>query len=240
MTTRRPVKTARPHLVAVIASSADLDAAIAIKRQPDLFELRLDSLSPITSRLEKKISRLRAPLIITARDPREGGTGKLSFEKRSDLLLEFLPRARYVDVELRSARKFESLLARAQKQKIGRILSYHNFKSIPTSRSLYAKARMAGSLGADIFKVAIRTDTPAAVARLIDFITRKDVRHAVGGRGDRRRVDLSISAMGIGPLGAISRLLLARCGSALNYASLGQPNVEGQLSVALLRSALGR
>lgn len=228
MTTRRPVKTARPQLVAVIASSADLDAAIAMKRQPDLFELRLDSLFPITSQFEKKISRLRAPLIITARDPREGGIGELSFEKRSDLLLEFLPRARYVDVELRSARKFESLLARAQKQKISRILSYHNFKSTPTSRSLYAKARMAGSLGADIFKVATRTDTPAAVARLIDFIAHKEVDH------------LSISAMGIGTLGAISRLLVARCGSVLNYASLGQPNVEGQLSVALLRSALGR
>ncbi len=228
MTTRRPVKTARPQLVAVIGSSADLDAAIAMKRQPDLFELRLDSLSPITSQLEKKISRLRTPLIITARDPREGGIGKLSFEKRSDLLLEFLPRARYVDVELRSARKFESLLARAQKQQISRILSYHNFKSTPTSRSLYAKARKAGSLGADIFKVATRTDTPAAVARLIDFIAHKEVDH------------LSISAMGIGTLGAISRLLLARCGSVLNYASLGQPNVEGQLSVALLRSALGR
>ena len=38
----------------------------------------------------------------------------------------------------------------------------------------------------------------------------------------------------------ISRLLLARCGSVLNYASLGRPNVEGQVPVALLRSALGR
>src|ERR1700730_18791147 len=113
MTTRRPVKATRPQLVAVIASATDLDAAVVMKQTPDLFELRLDSLSPLTSRLEKKISRLRAPLIITARDPREGGTGDLSFEKRFGLLLGFLPRARYVDVELRSARKFESLLARA-------------------------------------------------------------------------------------------------------------------------------
>jgi len=253
MTTRRRVKAARPQLVAVIASPADLDAAVAMKQPPDLFELRLDSLSPVTSRLEKKIFRLRTPLIITARDPHEGGTGKLSFEKRSDLLLRFLPRARYIDVELRSAHNFESLLARAKKQKIGRILSYHNFQSTPTSRSLYAKARVAGSLGADIFKVATRTDSPAAVARLIDFVTHKDTRHAGGSRGDQRRIDLarrrstrrpraglSVSAMGMGKLGAISRLLLAGCGSVLNYASLGQPNVEGQLSVTLLRSALGR
>jgi 3-dehydroquinate dehydratase-1 len=226
MTTRKRVKASEPQIVAVIASPADLKAAIALKQLPDLFELRLDSLFPITSRLEKRIFRLRAPLIITARDPREGGTGGLSFEKRCELLLRFLPRAKYIDVELRSARKFKSLLARAQKNNIRRVLSYHDFQSTPTSRSLCAKARIASSLGADVFKVATRTDNPAAVARLIDFIAHKDLY-------------LLISAMGIGKLGAISRLLLARCGSVLNYASLGEPNVEGQLSVALLRSAIG-
>ena len=44
--------------------------------------------------------------------------------------------------------------------------------------------------------------------------------------------------MGIGKLGAISRLLLARCGSVLNYASLGQANVEGQQSFGTLQAAL--
>lgn len=227
MTTRKRVKASEPQIVAVIASPADLNAAIALKELPDLFELRLDSLFPITSRLEKRIFRLRAPLIIAVRDPREGGTGKLSFEKRSDLLLRFLSRANYIDVELRSARKFKSLLARAQKNNTRRVLSYHDFQSTPTSRSLCAKARIARSLGADVFKVATHTDTPAAVARLIDFIVHKNI-------------DLPVSAMGMGRLGALSRLLLARSGSVLNYASLGRPNVEGQTSIALLRSALGR
>jgi len=214
------------YIVAVIASSADLDAAMALQQPPDLFELRLDSLFPITSRLEKKIFRLRAPLIITARDPHEGGTGGLSFEKRCELLLRFLPRAKYIDVELHSARKFKSLLARARKHNIRWVFSYHDFKSTPTSRSLCAKARIARSLGADVFKVATRTDIPAAVARLIDFIVHKNI-------------DLPVSAMGIGRLGAISRLLLARCGSVLNYASVGRPKIEGQLPVDVLRLAIG-
>jgi len=47
-----------------------------------------------------------------------------------------------------------------------------------------------------------------------------------------------VSAMGIGKLGAISRLLLARCGSVLNYASLHRSQVEGQLPIELLRSAI--
>src|SRR5947209_586919 len=226
MTTRRTGKVARPQLVAVIAAPADLRAAIAMKQLPDFFELRLDSLGPNRTIDEKKISRLRAPLIITARDPREGGIGKLSSEKRRRLLLRFLPRASYIDIELRTAREFKSVLAEAKKRKVRVILSYHNFKATPSSRSLCAKAKQAKTMGADVFKVATRCDTPAALAQLLDFVTRRDI-------------PLPVSAMGIGKLGAISRLLLARCGSVLNYASLGQPNVEGQLSIAMLRAALG-
>jgi len=213
--------------VAVIASRADLQAAIGIRQLPHLFELRLDSLSTIKDRDQKRISRLGAPLIITARDPREGGVGNLSIETRCALLLRFLPHAKYIDIELLVAREFKSLLAQAQKRKVGLILSYHNFKATPSSRSLCAKAKRAKTLGADIFKVATRTDTPAALAKLIDFLTNPDI-------------PLPVSAMGIGKLGAISRLLLSSCDSVLNYGSLGQPNVEGQLPVEVLRSALPR
>lgn len=225
MTTPRSGKVVRPQLVAVISSPADLDAAIAIKQLPDFFELRLDSLSPITDGDEEKVSRLRAPLIITARNPREGGIGNLSIERRRALLLQFLPHAKYIDVELKGAREFKSLLAQAQKRKARRILSYHNFKATPSSRSLCAKAKLAKTAGADIFKVATRTDTPAALGRLVDFLRKADV-------------NIAISAMGIGRLGALSRLLLAGCGSVLNYASLGRPNVEGQLSIAMSRAAM--
>jgi 3-dehydroquinate dehydratase-1 len=226
MTTRRPVKERRKSLVGVIASPADLQFALRMKQPPDLFELRLDCLCPIGKDLEKKFSRLDAPLIITARDPREGGKGNLSLQKRRDLLLRFLPHAKYVDVELRSTRAFEPLLAQGRKRNVRLILSFHDFKSTPTSRSLRAKAQRAKALGADIFKVATRTDKPSELARLVDFIS--------------DNLKLPVSAMGVGRLGAISRLLLARSGSVLNYAALQQSIVEGQLPIALLRSALGR
>lgn len=237
MTTRRTGKVGRPRLVAVISSWADLRAAIAIRQPPDFFELRLDSLSPIPRNAEDKISRLRAPLIITARDPREGGVGNLSIETRRELLLRFLPHAKYIDVELRTARQFKSLLTQAQKRKVGLILSYHNLKATPSSRSLCAKAKRAKDAGADIFKVATRTDTPAALAKLIDFL-----KSCTGNRSSssNRLGDIRLAVMGIGKLGAISRLLLLRCGSVLNYGSVGRPNIEGQLPVEVLRSALPR
>jgi len=225
MTARRSVRATRQFLVGVIASAADLRFAAAMREPPDLFELRLDCLLSIVDQLERKMSILGSPIIITARDPREGGANNLSLRQRRDLLLRFLPHAKYLDVELRSAGAFKSLLVSARKQNVRRILSFHNFRSTPSAQSLRSKASLAKARGADVFKVACRTDTPAQLTRVLDFVTDKDV-------------DLPVSVMGIGKLGAISRLLLARCGSFLNYASLQQSVVEGQLSIDVLRSAL--
>ncbi len=224
MTARKPVKKLRqlPCLVAVITSRADLDSAIRLRKPPDLFELRLDQLAGDLDAVENRVSKLRRPLIITARHPQEGGANKLSTRHRRDLLLRFLHRARYVDVELRSASALRSILKMAGIRNVRRIISYHNFKSTPRSWTLQTKACAAKSWGADIFKVATRTDTPAQLARLLDFIRNRDV-------------DLAISIMGIGKLGALSRVFLAHCGSALVYASLGENNIEGQMSLEQLR-----
>ena len=68
----------RHRVVGVITSPAELDFAIRMGKPPDFFELRLDRLVPVIDRLENKISKLRAPLIITARHPMEGGANRLS------------------------------------------------------------------------------------------------------------------------------------------------------------------
>jgi len=225
MTGRRSTKR-RPRIVGVIASRDDLEQALRMRRPPDLFELRLDRLAGIVGRVETKLPKLCAPLIITARHPNEGGSGKLSLRQRRALLSRFLTHADYLDVELRSARALRALLAIAKTKNVRRIISFHDFKSTPSARLLVAKAHNAKALRADIFKVATRTDTPTELGRLLEFIT-------------KNRVNVRLAVMGIGRLGAISRILLARAGSVLIYASLGPAtDVEGQLSLEQLR-ALG-
>ena len=216
----------RRQIVGVIASPADLEVALRMRRPPDLFELRLDCLLPGIDEVENKLPRLRAPFMITARSPQEGGANALSSRERRNLLSRFLRDAQYIDVELRSAVALRSLLRLAEQKKVRRIISYHNFKSTPRVRVLLAKARAAKAHGTNIFKVATRTDTPVQLARLLDFITNENI-------------GLAVSAMGIGRLGAISRVLLARAGSVLIYASISTgANIEGQLSLKQLR-ALG-
>src|SRR5438045_8446349 len=196
----------RPRIVGVIASPADLHRALRVRRPPDLFELRLDRLVRMDDQLKRLLPKLPAPLIITARHPKEGGAGRLSLSQRRKLLARFLGHADYLDVELRSASVLRSLLALAKKKKVRRIISFHNFKSTPSARLLAAKAREAKSHGADIFKIATRTDTPMQLGRLLDFIT-------------KNRVDVPLPLMGSGRLAAIPPALRARVGSALIYAS---------------------
>jgi 3-dehydroquinate dehydratase-1 len=224
MTPQAPVKTRardRCDIVGVIANEDDLRLAATLEMPPDFFEVRLDCLFPINDEIEGLISQLKTPLIVTARHPSEGGANNLSGARRRELLSRFLPYAKYVDVELRSS---DSVHALPWHNDMARILSLHDFDSTPTPRSLHAKARKAKSLGAAIFKVATRTDTPAQLARLLEFISEDEV-------------GLPVAAMGIGSLGALSRMLLAGCGSCLAYASLAESNVEGQMPVAQLQSA---
>jgi 3-dehydroquinate dehydratase I len=214
----------RPRVVGVIASRDDLERAIRMRRTPDLFELRLDHLADVADEVEKVLPKLRTPVIITARHPHEGGARKLRLQRRRDLLARFLNHAVYMDVELRSAPALRSLLKLAENKNVRRIISLHNFKSTPSARILAAKARDARSHGADIFKVATRTDTPLELGHLLEFMTNS-------------RLDLPLAVMGIGKLGAISRVLLARADSVLIYASLGAAtDVEGQLSLEQLRT----
>jgi 3-dehydroquinate dehydratase-1 len=220
MTAQRRVKTPRPLIVGVIASPADLERALHIGKSPDLFELRLDCIGDLVN--EEEFSTLCAPLIVTARDPREGGANNLPIQKRQKLLRRFLPQAAFIDIELRSANALRSTVALARKQSVGLILSFHDFQSTPSLGSLRAMARKAKSLGADVFKVATRTDTPEQLTRLLDFI-------------GNTNLDLPLSVMGIGNLGLKSRRELMRRGSILNYAHLGRSLTPGQSSLEHLR-----
>ena len=214
----------RPRVVGVIASRADLERAVRMRRPPDLFELRLDSLVNAADQVENALPNLHTPIIITARHPQEGGVRKLKLQQRRDLLAGFLNHADYMDVELRSALALRQLLKSAENKNVSRIISFHNFRSTPSVRILLAKAREARSHGADIFKVATRTDTPMELGRLLDFIAESGA-------------DVRLAVMGVGKLGGISRVLLARAGSELIYASLAESNdIEGQPSLEQLRA----
>jgi len=84
------------------------------------------------------VSILRTPLI-TARHPSEGGAIVCRASGRRELLLRFLPYARYVDVELRSVKELRPVLEQARRKKIHRIISFRYLKETPNVRTLKAR-----------------------------------------------------------------------------------------------------
>jgi 3-dehydroquinate dehydratase-1 len=222
-----------PQIVGVIFSRADLQRALRLRNPPDLFELRLDALRGLWPRHPADGTwdgspcheNLRAPWIITARHPREGGANELPLRQRRELLVRFLPDAACLDIELRSARALTPLLEQAQAKKITTILSFHDFTTTPSRARLQAMARAAHSLGADIFKIATRTDTRPDLQRLLDLL-------------ELQSAKMKIAVMGVGRLGSISRIESARRGSALSYVHLGTPRPAGQLSLTQMRRVI--
>ncbi|MCA1658027.1 MAG: type I 3-dehydroquinate dehydratase [Verrucomicrobiaceae bacterium] len=196
-----------------------------MRQPPDLFELRLDALVANLQAVQREISKLPAPLILTARHPREGGANDLPPAKRRALLRKFLNHANYIDIELRSAGSSAAILAAARAKNIRTIISFHDFSGTPSAADLNEIARAAKSSGVDVLKIATRTDTPEQLGTLQQFFSSR-----------RRR--MKIAAMGIGKLGRAARLWCAKRGSILNYAHLGIARIDGQLSVAQWRRAL--
>jgi 3-dehydroquinate dehydratase-1 len=211
-----------PRIVGVIFTRADLQRAVQLRNPPDLFELRLDALRMMSDEVEAALEDLRAPLIITARHPREGGSNQLSARKRRVLLRRFLPHAAYVDIELRSAGTFAAVLTEARAKNVRTIISFHDFHETPSRARLDEIARAVQSLGADLLKIATRTDTTLQLARLLDFF-------------QQERTEMKIAAMGIGRLGWAARRELFRQGSILNYVHLGRTGIAGQPSLRDIR-----
>lgn len=221
----RKKKPIAPRLVAVIASPTALRRAVRLRFPPDFFEVRLDAFVDSLVQLRDGLSRLRAPLILTARHPSEGGVGALNFSTRRELLRNFLDHATFVDLELRSVRRMKTLLDEMSHRKTSLVISHHDFRTTPSPRRLRLLTKSAAALRPSFFKLVVRTDTAKQFERLAAFF-----REARGG-------DLRIAAMGVGKWGLRSRLHFDRLGSAYTYVSLGEANAEGQPSLNQLRRA---
>lgn len=206
-----------PAVVGIVDSVEALRAARRLKaRDVDFFEWRADFLG--TGIVETK-----TPWIVTARHPAEGGQNAMSSSARRVALLELLPAATLVDVEVRSLRGMETVLREARNARVGLIASFHDFQKTPSVPRLEDLAKQAADAGADVLKIATRTHSAGDVARLLDLL---------------EGAPLPLAVMGMGPLGMASRVVLAAAGSVLNYGWLHKPNVTGQWSAKDLRGIL--
>jgi 3-dehydroquinate dehydratase/shikimate dehydrogenase len=185
--------------------TADLIAARDAAMTGDMVELRVDGVSDID--VAAALDGRRKPVIVTCRPRWEGGRFDGSEEERKAILERALARgAEFVDVEWRA--DFADLVRRAPDRIV---LSSHDFDGVP--RDLADRARAMRSVGARTIKVAI------APERLCDTLPLVQL-----GREGNAVV------IGMGDVGAATRLLPARFGSQWTYA--GRAVAPGQIPAA--------
>ena len=194
-------------------------------RECDVVELRLDQLGVGTETLLAQTESLETPLLVTARHPAEGGAGNLTAAERLALLRPFWGRASLVDIELRSLMEMREGVREAQVSGTAVVASFHDFERTPSLEVLEGAAAMAESMSLEAVKVATFLNQAEDLVTLLKFASTP------------RRIRVSV--MGMGELGPVSRLVLAKCGSVLNYGYLGAAgNAPGQWPASRLKAVL--
>lgn len=217
--------SSRPLAVGVI-SQPELLASLPEKLdlQCDAVELRLDLLGLPADAVRAAAQALQVPILLTARHPAEGGQGPTDAAGRMAMIEPLLDLASLIDIELRSIGEMKPLIDKARARGIPIVGSFHDFQATPANEVLEGAIGFAENAGIDTVKIATFINTTDDLIRLVNLVSAK------------RR--LRISAMGMGTWGRVSRLLLAKCGSLLNYGFLGDSNAPGQWPSAQLKALL--
>ncbi len=218
-----------PRVVATVTRPEDLPFLDAAAELPcDLLEYRLDNLLACADEAMASMNRQSTPALLTVRSPSEGGAGNLSPEERLALYRNHWDAATLVDTEVASLESpsFSDFANEVHDAGSLLVASFHDFSGFPGRDLLADKLAAAYSLRADAAKIAVVVNSMSDLFTLVELVDY----HRGKGR--------LISAMGMGPLGKISRLVLAKAGSCLNYGYLQTPNAPGQWSTADLQKLI--
>ena len=229
VSTRNPLHSTRPLTVGVIPDSNTLLLwkGMSTAEQTatcDVIELRLDTLKLPAEEIRQALISNQTTILLTARHPAEGGQGSEKATERMAMIEPLLDLASLVDIELRSAMEMKPIVDKAHARSVQVIGSFHDFQATPSDEILRGAISFAQPAGLDAVKIATFLNSTADLTRLIQLTSESH--------------RLRLSAMGMGPLGRISRLVLAKCGSLLNYGYIGESNAPGQWPAARLKEVL--
>jgi 3-dehydroquinate dehydratase-1 len=212
-----------PLLVGTLTTSRGLNLLAKPLPDADLVEVRLDALLAEGADLEKILDALHArkhPVLLTLRLPAEGGLYPWATGERAALYTALLPEVEAIDIELASAQELQSVLKLARRHRVAIILSAQSIVRPVSPATLQSWAHRLLRLKPTIAKIATHLNNRADLVRLATLLlTKPQQRWAL---------------MGMGPTGALSRVVLGALGSALVYGYLDRPAAPGQPSIKKL------
>ncbi|HEY5605359.1 MAG TPA: shikimate dehydrogenase [Thermoplasmata archaeon] len=215
-------------VVAVITAStpgeAERQARTAIQRGADLVEFRVDRLRDLNSADIRKLAGSFGPrAIATLRSPSEGGGRPRSGLPRIAVLRELCqPGFGYVDLELEAdAKDIRDLRVLAKRHRSRVIVSRH-FEDFVGASKIRDTLEASAAVG-DIAKAVV------PIAHWYEALEVVDLARSWAAKSK------PYVLIGMGPAGAVTRVLAGDLGQAFHYAAFGAEAAPGQLP---LRSAI--
>jgi 3-dehydroquinate dehydratase-1 len=209
--------------IALVISDQETNAQIKslgvglLELRADLFK-RLDP-AYIVDQIKSRES-LKIPLLLTLRNQKKEGAIKVfSDELKMQIITVALPLVDMIDIEL-SSPLLKQVISAARKLKKKVIVSSHYLQDTP--KGLESILKRSLSTRADIVKIAAKAKTFDDVLTMVNF-THRHRKHP-------------LITMSLGPVGAISRLVLPAAGSRYTYTFLNKPTASGQIDAKTLKS----
>src|SRR5699024_9197446 len=115
----------------------------------------------------------------------------------------------------------------AEKYETQLILSYHNFQYKPSIKLLKEKVQIAVEYGADIVRIAVKSENKEDVYHLLEEIRKMD-----------DQLNVPIITMSMGEIGALSRVIGWAYGSVLTFGVGVEASAPGQVPVKALRDTI--
>jgi 3-dehydroquinate dehydratase/shikimate dehydrogenase len=214
--------------VAVVGDDAAniLERAETLVRDNPFMEFRLDYLAQPVSALPKLKHFLdlhpEATVIATCRRVVNGGKFKGSASAQLDILIKAAATGfQLVDIELQSARVLKPGELTELKDRVGVILSFHDFKATKKLEETFAEMKR---YPADFYKVVSTATTLYDNVQMMKFLQAHSTQHEMVG-------------LCMGEQGIISRVLGVRAGSVFTFAAAtrGEETGPGQVTASDLR-----
>jgi 3-dehydroquinate dehydratase/shikimate dehydrogenase len=202
--------------------------SLAVKAGAEMLELRTDYLHSqdinTIKELMAEAKKTALPIIITCRDPREGGENNIPAKIRKNILIEAVKfGADFIDCEFANSIAFENEIKQvlAENEKTRLILSKHNFKE-PFENLAEIYEEMYSVFPDAIAKTAYKAN------HINDCFEAFDILREYGEKA---------IAICMGEAGIISRIMAKKFNSFLTFSSLN-PNSQtapGQVSIETMK-----
>ncbi|WP_435069457.1 type I 3-dehydroquinate dehydratase [Haloplanus sp. C73] len=213
------------------AATADLGDEPAARPHADAVEFRMDLAADPLAALDDYDGDL--PLIVTNRDPAEGGEATGTEAERLDALATAseYDAVGAVDIELASLREaVGASVAETVRENGARVIaSVHDFEATPSESRLNDLLAAAADHG-DVGKAAVTATDREDALRVLSAT------HAATARGDR------VATMAMGEAGRHTRAVAPLYGSKIGYAPLDpdEATAPGQYDLATLADLVDR